>query len=250
VKRLHPALSVLVLLLVVLAAAAAFADEGGAPPAEPLWKGSLGLAYLATSGNSDTQTFGLDFNMTRRPDPWGIELKAAFNRASDSGNTTAERYLAAVRGSRAFNERWQAFAGLSGEKDTFSGYDLLAVVETGVTYNALLGPVHTLSFDLGLTYTDENRVAPAPNVNYMGAIVGLGYAWKLSDTASFTERLDFFPNFKESNDWRLSSATALQAALNKRLAVKIGFEVRYRNQPIDDLKGTDTTSTVSLVVNL
>ncbi len=247
--RLRDAVLTMTMLLCVLAAVPAMADEDAAPP-EPLWKGSLGLAYLATSGNSDTQTFGLDFNMTRRPDPWGIELKAAFNRASDSGSTTAERYLAAVRGSRAFNERWQAFAGLSGEKNTFSGYDLLAVLETGVTYNALLGPVHTLSFDLGLTYTDENRVAPAPNVNYMGAIVGLGYAWKLSDTASLSERFDVFPNFKESSDWRLSSATALQAALNKRLAIKVGFEVRYRNQPIDDLKSTDTTSTVSLVVNL
>lgn len=248
-RRLRRAPALLLLLPVILAAAPALADEAESPP-EPLWKGSLGLAYLATSGNTDTQTFGLDFNMTRRPEPWGIELKAAFNRADDNGVTTAERYLASVRVNRAFSERWQGFSGLSGEKNTFSGYDLLAVFELGATYKALLGPVHTLSFDVGLTYTDENRVSPDPDVSYTGAILGAGYAWQISETASLSERLDVYPNFKESGDWRMSSVTALQAALNKKLAVKVGFEVRYRNQPIDDLKSTDTTSTVSLVVNL
>ncbi|HSO21634.1 MAG TPA: hypothetical protein VLT81_01930, partial [Chondromyces sp.] len=42
------------------------AEDAGEAPA-PIWTGSLGLAYLATTGNSETSTFGLDFTTERRP---------------------------------------------------------------------------------------------------------------------------------------------------------------------------------------
>ncbi len=238
-----------VLIVAVLPSVRPVAGEEDEQGAASLWSGSLGLAYLATSGNTDTQTLGADFSMEREPTPWGLELSASFNRADENGVTTAERYTARGRGTRALGERWGVFGGLSGEKDEFAGYDLLLVVEGGATYNALLGPTHTLSFDGGLTYTDESRIDPEPDVDYLGAVLGLSYQWKLSETASLGERLLYYPNFDQGADWRLSSETALQAALTNRLAVKTSYELRFRNQPIGDNSGTDTTTKVSLVVS-
>jgi putative salt-induced outer membrane protein len=110
-----------------------------------------------------------------------------------------------------------------------------------------MGPKHHLSFDAGLTWTDENRIEPEPDVDFLGAVLGLDYEWKISDNSSFIQALDFYPNFDESSDWRLTSMTALQSAVNSWLAVKLGYEVRYRNQPIGDNDDTDTTSTASVV---
>ncbi len=245
-RKLPVTLAALALLVLTLPIAA----EDAAPAPESPWKGNLGLSYLATSGNTDTSSFGLDLKLERTPDPWGFEVVALFTRADENGVTTAERYMAGVRGKRALNERWDLFAGLSGEKDEFAGYDLLALFEVGATYKALTGPRHLLSFDLGATYTDESRIAPAADVSYVGAVAGLAYEWKISETASFTERLLFYPNLDTSDDWRASSVTALQAAISSRLAVKVGYEIRYRNQPIGANDDTDTTTKVSLVVNL
>ena len=103
------------------------------------------------------------------------------------------------------------------------------------------------SFDAGITWTDENRIEPNPDVSYMGAVLGGNYEWKISDTSSFTQLLTFYPNFDETSDWRLSSVTGLQTAVNSWLAVKLGYEVRYRNQPIGDNEKTDTTSSASVV---
>lgn len=236
-------------LALVLGVAPALADEGEAEEAqpEPTWKSNIGLSYVATSGNSDTNTMGLDLLVERKPEPWGLEFIANFNRAEDSGNLTAERYYASARALRTLSERWEFFAGLSGEKDPFAGFDLRAVVESGVTYHALLGPKHLLSFDGGLTWTDENRVDPAPDVSYFGGVAGLKYEWKISDTASLYERLLFYPNFDDSSDWRLSSDTGLQVSMTSLLAVKLGYELRYRNKPIGAADSTDTTTKASLV---
>jgi len=224
--------------------------ENEAEPPEPLWKGSLGLAYLATSGNTDTQTLGLDFRMERRPVPWGFEVYANFNSAEENETKTSERYLAGGRAIRTLSDRWEYFAGLRFEKDQFAGFDLLSLAETGVTYKALTGPKYLLSFDGGLTFTDEDRIEPEPDVSFVGGIAGLAFEWKISDNSSLIERLIFYPNFDESSDWRLASDTGLQVAMNSRLAVKLGFEIRHRNKPIGDNDSTDTATKVSLVYNL
>lgn len=235
-------------LLLAMPAAAQDEAEGEAQP-EPLWVNNLGLSYLSTSGNTDTQTFGLDFRMERKPTPWGLEVVASFNRADQDGELTAERYFVSAQAKRALSERWELFGGISGEKDEFAGFDLRTVVDAGVTYHALLGPTHLLSFDAGLAWTDEDRIEPEEDVSYLGGILGLSYEWKFSESASFTERLELYPNFDDTSDWRLNSVTAVTASLTKVLALQASYEVRYRNQPIGDNDDTDTATKISVVAN-
>lgn len=243
-------LSFLMMIALVCAPAMVFAEDAVEETPEPTWTGSLGLAYVATSGNSDSSSFGLGFMMERVPDPWGIIVEAKFDRAESDDVLSAERYFAGVKGVRNLNERWDLFAGLSGEQDEFAGYELLALFKIGATYKALLGPKHLLDFDGGLTYTDEDRVEPEVDVSYVGAILGLGYEWKITDSASFTERLIFYPNFDDSDDWRLSSDTGLKAAISERLALMLSYEIRYRHKPIGDNDDTDTATKVSVVLKL
>jgi putative salt-induced outer membrane protein len=232
----------------------------------PTWKGSLGLSYVATSGNSDTKTLGLDFGLDRKPEPWGLEIRALALRADQNGDTTAERYGASFKGKRALGDRWEVFAGLGADKDKFAGYDLRTLLAGGGTYKALLGPQHLLSFDAGLTWTREDLVAlqtdagevDQPTNDYMGGLLGLNYTWQIAKTSKLTERLVWLPNFDVTSDWRVVSETAVQAAISSRLALKLGYLVRYDNEPAQsavDLAGqsvyfddTDTTTTISVVL--
>ena len=84
-------------------------------------------------------------------------------------------------------------------------------------------------------------------MSFLGALLGLNYEFKITDSSSLTQLLLLTPNFDDSDDWRLRSETALKAAINAWLAVKLGYEVRYRNQPIGDADSTDTTSSASVV---
>jgi putative salt-induced outer membrane protein len=214
---------------------------------EPAWTAKLGLSYLATSGNSDTETLGFDVEAVRRPAPWGVEIAAQFNRAQQDGDTTAERYHAAVRGTRALDDRWDAFFGLSLEQDEFSGIDLRSIAEAGAVFKLLRGPRHAFDLDFAVTWTDEQRLAPDVDDSWVGALVGADYDFEISDSSTFSQHVRYFPNLDNSRDWRADSVTALTAALNQHLALRLSYEVRYRNQPIGDNDDTDTTSKVSLV---
>ncbi len=237
-------------LICALGGSSALAEEAVKEEvAPPTWKGALGLAWVATSGNTDTSTFGLDFGLERKPEPWGLSFVVRGNRAEDKGSKTAENYLVSGRAVRSLSERWEVFGGLAWARDPFAGFDSQTLATTGATYHAVKTERHLLSFDMGLSYTWENRVSPAENVDFVGGLLGLGWEWKLGESSKLIERLVLIPNFDDSDDWRVASETAVQADVNEWLALRFGFEIRHRNQPIDDAESTDTTSKASVVLN-
>ena len=217
-----------------------------APPPPPLWTGSLGFSYLATSGNSDSQTLGLTALLARQPTPWGLEISAAVNSAESEGEKTAERVLAGLRGKRAFGERWEAFGGLSWEQDEFAGFDSRTIVEAGGLFKAIVSERHLLAFDAGLTWTSEDPVIGA-TLDSFGAVAGLDWVWKLSKNATFRERLLGYPNFDESSDWRVRSETTLEAALASSWALRASYLFTRDNLPAPGFEKDDATTSVSLV---
>jgi putative salt-induced outer membrane protein len=237
-------------LVFALGAVPVLAQEAEAEDApDPAWVGSLGLSWVATSGNTDTSSMGMDFALDRKPEPWGLSLVARGTRADDQGVKTAENYLVSGKAVRALGKRWEAFGGLAWAKDPFAGFDSQSVASAGATYKAVQSERHLLSFDMGLAYTWEDRVPPEEDVDFAGGVFGLAWEWKLGASSKLTERLVYLPNFDDSADWRLNSITAIEAAINEWLALRFGFDVSHRNQPIGDADGTDTTSTASVVFN-
>jgi putative salt-induced outer membrane protein len=216
------------------------------PPPPPLWTGSLGFSYLATSGNSDSQTVGLTTSWKRQPTPWGVELQAIAARAENEGEETAERFYGAVRGKRAMGGRLELFTGLSYERDAFAGFDSRVVGEAGGLWKAWLGPQHLLDFDLGLTWTREEPTTGS-SLDYPGALAGVAYTWVISPTASFRERLVLLPNLDDSDDWRLRSETSLDAALASAWALRLGFLATRDNRPTPGFEKDDTATSISVV---
>jgi len=244
-------LALAVAVLLVVAAAHAARAEGTCPcpeekPPPPLWTGSAGVSYNATSGNTDTSGLGLDVTVNRQPTPWGLEIRALANRAETDGVKTAERYFGGLRGKRALGERNELFLGGSWSRDRFAGFDSRVVLEAGDTFKALLGPVHELSFDVGLTWTEEDPVA-AEKDSFAGALLGAAYVWKFTDTASFRERVRFFPSFEDSSDWRLTSETAIEAAIAAEWALRVSYLYARDNVPPDGFGKDDSATAVSLV---
>ena len=120
-------------LICVVGTAPVLAQEAEAEEEEkePKWVGSLGLAWVATSGNTDTSTIGLDFGLESKPAPWGFSFAARGNRAEDQGVQTAENYLATARAIRKLAKRWDVYGGLAWAKDPFAGFDSQSVASAG-----------------------------------------------------------------------------------------------------------------------
>ncbi len=243
----------LTLLAGVLHPVAARADEPAKtcpcpppPPPAPLWTGSLGLSYVATSGNSDNQTLGLAAAFARQPTPWGVEIVTLANRAETDGVKTGEKWLAGVRGKRALTERFDLFAGVSYERDRFAGFDSRVVTEAGAQWHALTGPVHELAFDAGLTYTSVDPLLGSRDGS-VGGLAGLTYVWKITATTTLRERLLLYPNFEHTDDWRMRSETAVEASLAASWALRVGYLYERNNRPPAGFRKVDGTTSVSVV---
>lgn len=225
------------------------AEEAEAAP-EPDWDFELGLSYLATTGNSDTSSGGLNALYKKDWEPWSLEAGAFFLRAEDSGNTTAERYGASLLGARAINESWALTAGWSGERDLFSGIDFRSVVNAGVKWLIVDSEKWVFDATGALTWTYEDLGAGLGSDDYIGALFGINSKWVLSPNSEAFTHLLYFPNFDNSDDYRFEGEAGLRSNLNTRLALQLTYGVRYDNLPVPGFEKTDTVSTASIVVKL
>jgi putative salt-induced outer membrane protein len=235
--------------LLLLIGARAAAQQPPVPP-KPIWDLKLGLSYLATTGNTDTSSAGIDANYRQAWGPWSLEGAAAAVQATRNDEETAENYHIQLRSQRKVADTLQLTAGLKGERNRFAGIDYRTILDTSLRWSLLDSPllkVHTLS---GLSWTREEPRGERPFDDSFGALVQINGLAKLSPTAEFNSQITTYPDLENTGDYRINGHLGIQAALNAHLALRLGYELRYDNEPVRGFERTDTTSTASLVVQL
>ena len=190
----------------------------------------IGAAFVGTSGNSDTSSAGADVALHRRWAVWQIESGAAAVRSSSNDVRTAERYLGLFRGQR----RLTSFAGLSSgvklERDRFSGMDFRSIADVGVTWALLRQAAWTLDGTTGVAWNAERPTVGPDRNNPIGLL----------------QLLSRVPI--DTGAHRAEFEVAGQAAMNSRLALKLGYLVRRSNAPVPGFKKTDAMTTASVVM--
>jgi len=237
-----------VFIVITLFTSAAVANAQTAPPPPPpLWDVQIGASFVGTSGNSDTSSAGADFGMHRRWLVWQVESAASAVRTSNQDVRTAERYLGAFRGQRKLTSRIGLSTGIKLERDQFSGMNFRSIPDVGLTWALVNRPVWTLD---GLTAVALNHENPTigPERNNPIGVLQLLSRIPLGASGATTQRVTFYPDFKDTDAHRSEMELAAQAALNSRFALKLGYLVRRSNAPVPGFKKTDTMTTASVVM--
>src|SRR5262245_19689397 len=160
----------LTLVLTLLALAVRSAAQTPPPPPPPIWEVQLGAAFVGTSGNSDTSTLGADFSANRRWPVWKVEAKASAVSTTDSGETTAERYLAAFRGDRQLTPRLDFSLGERLERDRLAGISFRSITDGGLKYAVVRQPKWTLDSLTSLALNHEDPVV-GEGLNHLIAVL-------------------------------------------------------------------------------
>jgi putative salt-induced outer membrane protein len=240
------------LLLLMGTRAAAQQPPAPKPKLKPklAWDLRLGLSYLATTGNTDTSSAGIDASYRQAWGPWSLEGTAAAVQAARNDEETAENYTVQLRGQRKIADALEITTGLKGERNRFAGLDYRTILDTSLRWSLFDSPlmkIHTLS---GLSWTREEPRGERPFDDSFGALLQINSLAKLSPTAEFNSQITTYPDLEDTDDYRINGHLAIQAALNAHLALRLGYELRYDNEPVRGFERTDTTSTASLVVQL
>jgi putative salt-induced outer membrane protein YdiY len=221
------------------------------PPKEPppLWDVQLGASFVGTSGNSDTTTLGADFGAHRRWPLWKIESTATAVRTTDRSVRTAERYLGAFRADRKLTSVIDVSAGERAERDRLAGIDFRSISDLGLKYALVRQPSWTLD---GLTSLALNHEQPVvgPSLNHPIGVLQAMSKIVFSPASDSTQRFTFYPDFDTSSAYRAEAEVTAQAAMNARLALKIGYLWRYSNTPAFGFVRSDNTTTASIVLRM
>lgn len=218
-----------------------------APPPPPRWDAQIGASFVGTSGNSGTASTGADFSAHRRGAIWLFESAATVVRTSSDDVTTAERYLGLLRAQRTLTPIVGLTSGIRLERDRFAGLGARSILDAGVSWALVHHPEWTLDGLTSVAWLHESRTA-GTGVDAPIGVLQLLSRIPFGSAAATTQRVTYYPDFKTSSAYRSEAEITAQAAMSAHLALKIGYLLRYSNDPVPGFKNTDHTTTASVVL--
>lgn len=271
--------ALLVAALLLALPLTARADEATAANGE--WSGTGELGFAAARGNAKSENLNAKLAFKKEDERWKDTFYLTALRAKGevstkvpgvdangqpiintlkSYDTTANRYELGAAIGYKFDERSYVVGAARYENDDFSPYEYQAAVSVGYGYTVLKTASDELSVEAGPGYkrfrrNDELGTDPLsgqPVVYRFGSegeVIGRGllaYKHAFSANTSFVDTL--LVEAGSSNTFVQNDA-GLQVDINKKLALKVGYQLRHNTDAPGGAKKTDQLMTTNLVYN-
>jgi putative salt-induced outer membrane protein YdiY len=236
-------------LLVALApgpARAADAEELG-------WSDTAEFSYVATAGNSESQTLGFKNKLWRAWEKSRVEFNAGGIRTESTvftrfavGTTgdfdddeikfdevTAENYFLNGRYDRKISDRFFWFAGAGWDRNEFAGIRDRYTGFGGVGNIWVDNEKVKFRTDYAVTYTKQDDVIEDPDFDdtFGGARFSWAYLHHFGENTTYGNDLVLQANLEESDDWRGDMINWVAVAMSSKLALKLSLQWLYDNQP-------------------
>ncbi len=238
-------------LLVAVTAVAARAQ--GEEDKKLGWSDAAELTFVSTAGNSEASTLGLENGLTRKWEGASLKIVAGALRAETTTTTreavgsaadfrvrersdsalTAEKYFLRAKYSRTVSERLIWFAGAGWDRNEFAGVANRYFAVGGIGHVWFDAEDASFQTDYGLTYTRQEDVIGGPSADdsFLGLQLGWDYRRRLTASTVYESDLRVDQNLDETSDLRADLGNSLSVSMSERLAVKLGLQLLYDNQP-------------------
>jgi putative salt-induced outer membrane protein len=228
------------LALALAASNAVAAKEEKSSP----WTTSAELGYVNTSGNTNTETLVFKFDTAYEIEKWKHQGHFETLKTTTDDVTTADKMLVTAQSDYKFTKRDYFFGLVSYEDDRFSGFEYQAKLSVGYGRKVILTERHELDAEIGPGYRNF-KVDNAPDSEDEAfARLAAKYKWAISDNSEFKQ--DLVADFGEKQDeWK--SITAIKSNINKTLALKLSYTVKYLDEvpdPTVDHYDRETAATI------
>jgi putative salt-induced outer membrane protein len=262
------------LALATLATFAAQAQDtsSGVQTTSGTWTGSGELGFASTTGNSRSQNVNVKVKLHQETDQWKNDFFADWLRTKGQvsvvdaeGNsikqfdTTASRYDFGASAGYKLDPRSYIVAAGRYDHDDFAANRWQGTVSVGYGYMALKTDRTQLSFEIGPGYTEyqpatgyvtingEQVLESEPRQSQVVARGLVNYKYRITDNTSFEDT--FLTEAGRKNTY-LQNDAGLAVSMTKKLAIKVGFQVRHNSEVLPGIRRTDTLTTTNLVYNL
>ncbi len=235
---------VLAASFLMFANAAAFAAEGEKP-----WKETAEISAVSTNGNSKATTISGKNTFTYKWQKAKFEANAGGLGSESNDRTTAEQYFANEKLTWDLIGRNYTFERFGWDKDRFAGIRNRYDISAGLGRHFFEEKARNqFMLELGGGYINEER--PTPPRNEFGS--GRAYAkyeFKISETSLLSQDGEVLHNFKDSDDYRLTTISAIQVAISTHLSLKASYTWKRVGKPPLGFVRDDTITSLALIVN-
>lgn len=239
-------------LLGALPLAASAQDSG--------WSGSGEFGLAMARGNSSSDNANAKLAFTNEDDQWkhAYYLSALRNETEVSidtdgdgvfeklKQTSANRYELGASSALKVSERNSWFAALRYENDDFAAYEYQTTFSIGYGHKFINTERTTLSTEIGPGY---RRAKDAVTGQTEAELIGRGLMEFKHQLTASTALFDLFLVEAGSSNTFASNEFGIVVAINEKLAIKAGFDVRHNTDVGPRTKNTDTLTKVNLVYN-
>jgi len=233
------------------------------------WSGSGEFGFASATGNSRSQNINAKLGLNQENDQWknsffldALRSKSQQRLVDAAGNTitqfktAASRYDTGASVGYKLDPRSYIVTAARYEHDQFGANLWQGIVSLGYGYIALKDDRNELSFEIGPGY---KRYRPAdvflaingasvrqqqPTQSEAVARGLVNYKYKLTDNTALE---DTFLMEAGSKNTYLQNDVGLAVSMTRKLALKIGFQVRHNSNVLPSVKQTDTLTTTNLV---
>src|SRR5262245_8454701 len=230
--------------IVAVVAAPALYGVAAAQDSKPT-KLTADFGYVQTGGNSDVTTVTGGDKLEHRVGPWLFTQEAGAVWGETNGVESAGRYSFGLRADRSLNQRLSAYGLASWMRNTFAGIDRQFDEGLGLTWHAVMPKPNLLDLEAGAGLI-QRRTTLDRDENFTAARTGALYAHEFSEKARFEAKGSYVVNLEDSEDTQGDARFSLAAPVAGSLALKLSYDVFYRNRPLPGLEKVDTTFSVGV----
>jgi putative salt-induced outer membrane protein YdiY len=214
--------------------------------AKPI-KVTAGIAYLDASGNTDLTSLTVNERLEwKRPRFLWAQWVTAINGSTD-GEESANLLAMGLRGDWKPRGRLSVYSLLSYDRNRFADIGRRFEEGAGLGYALIERPRHRLTIELGSQFVQQRNLARVSD-NFLAGRGAEFYRYTIKENTYVEERLEYLPNFENSDDYRMNGEANVVAPLSRHLSLKLGYVVRFDNLPGPDVEKTDRFFTSGLQI--
>lgn len=253
------------LFLLVCAAPAAVEAQGtppATPPAEqaakppvkhaPVVKFTGDLGFVSTSGNTSVQTLNVGDKISAKFGVVTVSQQFSVVHGRSKGQTVTSLYRGAVRTDVALEKTFGLYASVTFERNIFAGLVSRIAGVVGVSAELFSTPQDRMIIESGVSLNRQRNVdtSKRPDVDNLGGRAASAYTHKFGPKASFAQSVELLPNFRDPEDLRVNTESAILAPITKDVGVKLSYVIRYDGLPNPGYQATDRLFTSGIQISL
>jgi len=220
-----------------------------APAATPgvITKITADFGFVQTSGNTQVTTMNVGEKFTQQRGRFSLQQGFAlvYGQQRDTVNTNNLR--ANVRGDYKIDNIFSLFVGGGFDRNTFAGIERRFEEQLGVAARLLAAVSDTIRVEGGGSVTQQIGT-DGRQQNFPSARGAASWRHVFTPAAYFQQNVEFLPNMKESEDWRVNTESSIIAPLSAKIGLKVSYVVRFDNLPEPTFSKTDKLFTTGIQV--